>query len=69
MGDAKLTYKELSTVLVQTEACSNSTPLLALPHPKNGIEVLTLGYFLIGAALEAVPNTEVPPRSVPPLRR
>ena len=73
VGEVKLTYmyKELSTVLAQIEDCLNSRPLVhvALPHPENGIEVLTPGHFLIGAALEVVPDTEVAPRSVPLLRR
>ena len=58
MGKVKLTYEELSTVLAQIEACLNSRPLVALPHPEDRIEVLAPGHFLIGAALEAVPDME-----------
>ena len=49
VGDTKLTFEEMSTVLSQIEACLNSRPLGTLP-PKddNGIEILTLGHFLIG---------------------
>ena len=65
LGDVKLTYEELSTVFTQIEACLNSRPLVALPSPEDGIEVLTTGHFLIGAALEALPDTESTPRGVP----
>ena len=43
VSDVKLTYEELHTVLMENEACLNSTPLLALPHAEDGLEVLTPG--------------------------
>ena len=56
VGDARLTYEELATVLTQIEACLNSRPLAALPEPDDGLEVLTPGHFLIGRPLEALPD-------------
>ena len=58
VGDVKLTFEELYTVLTQIEACLNLRPFTALPHPDDGIEVLTPGHFLFGAPLEAHPNSE-----------
>ena len=41
VDDVKLTYKELhvTIILAQIEACLNLRPLVALPHPEDGIEV------------------------------
>ena len=46
-GTFKLTYKEMSTLLTQVEACLNSRPLVPLPSDDVGIEALTPGHFLI----------------------
>ncbi len=46
--NVKLTYKEMTTVLNQIEACLNSRPLA--PNT-DGIEILTPGHFLIGRCL------------------
>ena len=54
-GEVKLTYEELSTVMAQIEACLNSRPLVPLPT-EEGLEVLTPGHFLVGRALEALPD-------------
>lgn len=45
VGNAKLTFEELSTVLAQIESCLNSRPLVALPSDEDAIEALTLGHF------------------------
>ena len=52
VGEVKLTYEELSTVLAQIEACLNSRPLVSVNTPnEDGIQVLTPGHFLIGRPL------------------
>ena len=56
VGDVRLTFEELATILAQVEACLNSRPLTPLPQPEDGIEVLTPGHFLIGRPLKAFPD-------------
>ena len=57
VSSIKLTYEELTTILVQVECCLNSRPLVALPSDDDGIESLTPGHFLIGHPLEALPDS------------
>ena len=56
IGDHKLTFEELSTMLVQVEACLNSRPLAPIPDAEDCVEVLAPGHFLIGRSLEAMPD-------------
>ncbi|XP_029670169.1 uncharacterized protein LOC115239664 [Formica exsecta] len=55
LGDATLTYQEMSTLLAQVEACLNLRPLQALDDPKD-LSALTPGHFLVGSALTAIPE-------------
>ena len=55
-GEEKLTFEELATVVTQIEACLNSRPLVPLASDEEGLEVHTPGHFLIGWALEALPD-------------
>ena len=48
------TFEELTTMLVQIEACLNSRPLGSLPCGDDGVDALTPGYFLIGCPLDAL---------------
>ncbi len=58
VGDVKLTFEELTTVLSQIEACLNSCPLIPmLGVEEDGIEALTPGHFLIGRPLESFPDS------------
>ncbi|XP_066590852.1 uncharacterized protein [Prorops nasuta] len=56
IGEHKLTYEELSTVLIDIEACLNTRPLCALTHSIDDLEVLTPAHFLIGGPLGNVPE-------------
>ena len=53
MGNTKLTFEELTTVLPKIEAGLNSRLLVPITHP---IEELTPGHFLIGRPLCALPQ-------------
>lgn len=55
----RLTYEELSTLLVRIESCLNSRPLCPLTADTDDLEVLTPGHFLIGDALLAPPPENV----------
>lgn len=57
VGDVKLTYEELATVLCQIEACLNSRPLYPLTEDPDDLRVLTPGHFLIGEAPTMPPET------------
>ena len=57
VSDVKLTFEELTTVLVQVEACLNSRPIVALLADDDGVDAPTQGHFLVGRPLEALPTS------------
>ena len=69
VGEARLTYKELTTTLAQVEACLNSRPLMPLHEPSDALEVLTPGHYLIGKPLTALPDSQDSDRPITLLRR
>ena len=68
MGDTKLTFEELTTVLAQIEVCLNRQPLTSLPDD-DGTEALTPGHFLIGQPMECIPDPSFSYRSLNLLKR
>ncbi|KAL6416993.1 hypothetical protein ACFW04_013050 [Cataglyphis niger] len=56
LGESTLTYEEMSTLLAQIEACMNSRPLQALSDDPDDLAALTPGHFLVGTALNALPE-------------
>lgn len=59
IGDQRLTFEELTTLLAQIEACLNSRPLQPLSDDLENLTALTPGHFLIGEPLLAVPDPPV----------
>ncbi|XP_070155815.1 uncharacterized protein [Polyergus mexicanus] len=56
IGETALTYKEITTLLVQIEAVLNSRPLCPLSDDPEDLAPLTLGHFVIGAAPTTIPE-------------
>ena len=60
VGEHTLTFEELSTVLVEIEACLNSRPLGALSSDVDDLNALTPFHFLNGAASALLPDADLP---------
>lgn len=69
VGQTKLTFEELSTVLTQIEAVLNSRPISALSSDPNDINPLTPGHFLIGSSLNSLPETSYEDTTIAHLSR
>ena len=69
VGNTKLTFEELTTILAQIESCLNSRPIAPLPPEEDNIEALTPGHFLVGKSLEAIPDPSYSYRNLSLLKR
>lgn len=70
IGEVRITFEELSTILAQIEACLNSRPLVPMDSPdEDGIEALTPAHFLIGRPLCSLPDTPSSHRPMSLLKR
>ncbi|XP_067216968.1 uncharacterized protein [Linepithema humile] len=59
MGNTLFTFEELTTSLVQIEACLNSRPLSPLSSDLSDLQPLTPGHFLIGEPLNSLPENDL----------
>ena len=59
IGDTRLIYEELYTILTQVEACFNSRPLSPISNDPNDLTPLTPAHFLIGDSLMVVPQHDL----------
>jgi len=59
MGTTLFTFEELSTVLVQIEACLNSRPLTPLSSDPSDLQPLTPGYFFVDEPLTSLPESDL----------
>lgn len=59
IGNRNLTFESLSTIFAQVEAVLNSRPITPLSCDPNDLQALTPGHFIIGDALNALPQADV----------
>lgn len=63
LGNSRLSFEDMATVLTEIEASMNSRPLVPMTEDPNDLACLTPAHFLIGANLHALPETNV--REIP----
>lgn len=66
-GPQVLTFEEMATVLAQNEAVLNARPLYAVSNRPDDFNYLTPAHFLIGRALDVIP--EISMKGVKPTQR
>ena len=69
MGNSILTYEELSTLLIQIEACLNSRPLYLPSSDSSDPSPITPGHFLTFAPLMSLPDPDFSDISINRLSR
>ncbi|XP_011859873.1 PREDICTED: uncharacterized protein LOC105557285 [Vollenhovia emeryi] len=69
IGEAVLTFEELTTLLTQIEAILNSRPLEPLSDDADDISALTPGHFLVGSPLPTIPEPSLTDLAISRLSR
>ncbi|XP_059047666.1 uncharacterized protein LOC131843089 [Achroia grisella] len=70
IGDSKLTFEEMTTLLHQIEACLNSRPICLLNDYPDDLAPLTPGHFLVGEPLISIPEkNDEDEKCISPLNR
>ncbi|CAB0036225.1 unnamed protein product [Trichogramma brassicae] len=59
LGPRRVTFEEMSTLLVSIEAVLNSRPLCPVTNDSDDLHVLTPGHFLVGTSLLTIPEQDV----------
>ncbi|XP_024869083.1 uncharacterized protein LOC112452877 [Temnothorax curvispinosus] len=59
VGQAHLTFEEMTTVLCEIEAILNSRPLTQLSNDPNDLTPLTPGHFLVGTPFNSIPSPDL----------
>ncbi|XP_058827829.1 uncharacterized protein LOC131687754 [Topomyia yanbarensis] len=59
LGNSKLSFEDLTTLLTQIEASMNSRPIVPLSENPNDIAALTPAHFLIGSTMHSLPEPEL----------
>ncbi|XP_076379701.1 uncharacterized protein LOC143259842 [Megalopta genalis] len=59
IGEQRLTFEEMCTILAQIEAYLNSRPLHPLSSDPSDLNPLTPGHFLVGEALTTLPHADL----------
>lgn len=58
LGQRRLSFEDMTTILIQIEATMNSRPLTPLSEDPDELDVLTPGHFLVGSSLMAIPDPD-----------
>ncbi|XP_055633676.1 uncharacterized protein LOC129774014 [Toxorhynchites rutilus septentrionalis] len=59
LGQHKLDYDDMKTLLIQIEGCLNSRPIIPISDDPSDLKPLTPGHFLLGSSLKAVPDVDL----------
>ncbi|XP_055522910.1 uncharacterized protein LOC129717092 [Wyeomyia smithii] len=59
LGNSKLSFEDLATILAQIEASMNSRPIVPLSEDPNDISALTPAHFLIGSTMHSLPEKDL----------
>lgn len=69
VGEATLTFEELTTVLAKIEAVLNSRPIYPISSDPNDFDVLTPAHFLIGESTGMIAQRDHKDDKIPVMRR